>query len=321
MWKTVVQIMTNLKGDFLPMIAALIICIFIESFQISCLSIQRMSLSRSKESEFLKNDQYKYVIGVDEAGRGPLAGPVVAAACLIPQHCPQIDGIIDSKITTVTQREITYESLTSTPGIVWGVGIIEPKEIDEINILQASLKAMKTATDQLLSKLDENIVYDEYVALVDGNFVPKDMKVSAEAVIKGDSIIFSIAAASIIAKVTRDRIMIELDLEYPQYNFKQHKGYPTAAHRQVLHELGPSPAHRFSFGPVKIAQENLCNMLQRTSEKSNRVKRQHEIVISGEVIQKKARGTNEKTSDKASKKSEDECLIGLRRSSRLRGSQ
>ena len=192
------------------------------------------------------------------AGRGPLAGPVVAAACFLPPHV-KIDGIIDSKATKEEDREVTYEQLTTTDGVLWGISIVSHTKIDELNILQASLKAMSTAVKDLISKSKTNIsAFDvgNCHILVDGNKVPSDLPddaLSKIAVVKGDSRIYSIAAASIIAKVTRDRLMVEMDKQFPIYGFAQHKGYPTAAHRSILMEHGPCPTHRLSYGPVLAA--------------------------------------------------------------------
>lgn len=204
-----------------------------------------------------KHGPYKYVIGIDEAGRGPLAGPVVAAACYVPEEVV-LQGIIDSKATKEEDRENSYEEIVANTSILWGVSVVSNTEIDEINILQASLKAMRLATNELLDKakaVNSDFNLSSYYALVDGNKIPSDMKVACEYVIKGDSLIYSIAAASIIAKVTRDRIMTDLSKIYPAYRLDKHKGYPTAEHRKILQELGPTPIHRLSYGPVKVAAE------------------------------------------------------------------
>lgn len=180
---------------------------------------------------------------------------MVAAACFVPQHVI-IDGIIDSKATKEEDREVTYEQLTTTDGVLWGVSIVSHTDIDELNILQASLKAMSTAVRDLISKSKAAFDISNCHILVDGNKVPSDLPddaLSKVAVIKGDSRIYSIAAASIIAKVTRDRLMVEMDKQFPIYGFAQHKGYPTAAHRSILLEHGPCPTHRLSYGPVLAA--------------------------------------------------------------------
>lgn len=204
----------------------------------------------------------------DEAGRGPLAGPVVAAACIVGEGV-HIDGINDSKQTTEADRERTYESLVSNPMVKWQVSIVSHAEIDEVNILQGTMNAMRRATEGIFHKYEstkksstgrakkgETLLLQspsDYIALIDGNRVPLNMPVHSKFVIKGDGTCFSIAAASIIAKVTRDRIMLELATLYPQYNLAQHKGYPTAAHRATVHSFGPSDIHRLTFGPVKAA--------------------------------------------------------------------
>eukprot|EP01035_Chromulina_nebulosa_P009446 gene9446-12763_t len=214
----------------------------------------KMSLNRDDERVYC-NSHSENIIGVDEAGRGPLAGPVVAAACFVPQHV-KFDGIIDSKATKEEDREVTYEQLTTTDGVLWGVSIVSHTDIDELNILQASLKAMSTAVKDLISKSKAAFDISNCHILVDGNKVPSDLPddaLSKVAVVKGDSRIYSIAAASIIAKVTRDRLMVEMDKQFPIYGFAQHKGYPTAAHRSILLEHGPCPTHRLSYGPVLAA--------------------------------------------------------------------
>lgn len=176
----------------------------------------------------------KRVIGIDEAGRGPLAGPVVAAAIYIPSK-PDFE-VNDSKKLSEARRESLYNILTSR--YQYSVAILDPKEIDEINILQATLKAMKLAADGIC----------EYeVALIDGNKAPKLHGKEIETVIKGDAECYSIAAASIIAKVTRDRIMDKLDKEFPQYSWYKNKGYGTKDHIESIKQHGLSIHHRRSF--------------------------------------------------------------------------
>lgn len=180
------------------------------------------------------------VAGVDEAGRGPLAGPVIAAAVILDPERP-IEGLMDSKKLTEKQRESLLDEIKES-ALCWAVGRAEVGEIDQINILQASLLAMRRAVEALQPTPD--------VALVDGNHLP-ELNCQAQAIIKGDSKVPAISAASIIAKVTRDREMLELDQQYPGYGLAKHKGYPTKAHMQALQELGVSPVHRCSYAPVK----------------------------------------------------------------------
>ncbi len=178
--------------------------------------------------------------GVDEVGRGPLAGPVVAAAVILdPEH--PIAGLADSKKLSEKRREQLYAEIIEH-ALSWALGRAEVEEIDRINILQASLLAMQRAV--------EGLSVQPQHALVDGNHLPR-LQCSAEAVIKGDEKVACISAASIIAKVTRDREMVALDAEYPGYGLARHKGYPTRAHVQALEELGITPLHRRSFGPVR----------------------------------------------------------------------
>lgn len=179
---------------------------------------------------------YTAVCGVDEAGRGPLAGPVCAAAVILPQGLV-IEGLNDSKKLSEKKREMLYDKVTEN-ALAWSVAFASEAEIDEINILQATFLAMKRAVEGLPIKAD--------YALIDGNRMPP-LDINGETVIKGDSLSMSIAAASIIAKVTRDRLMLEIDKEYPQYLFSQHKGYGTALHYEMLEKHGISPVHRRSF--------------------------------------------------------------------------
>lgn len=182
----------------------------------------------------------KRIAGVDEVGRGPLAGPVVAAAVILDPLQP-IEGLADSKKLSEARRETLAIEIKSK-SIAWALGRAEVEEIDEINILQASLLAMKRAVEQLQPQPE--------LALVDGNRCP-DLSCETRAVIKGDSIVAAISAASIIAKVARDQEMVEMDAQYPGYGLAKHKGYPTKAHIQSLQEQGICEIHRRTFGPVK----------------------------------------------------------------------
>ncbi|MDH3359495.1 MAG: ribonuclease HII [Desulfobulbaceae bacterium] len=180
------------------------------------------------------------VAGVDEAGRGPLAGPVVAACVILPGDC-DFTIFKDSKKLSAKARQRLFVELTRIEALI-GVGIVSPAEIDRINILQASLLAMKQAMEALPVSPD--------FLLVDGKF-PVPVSVAQQPLIKGESRSASIAAASIIAKETRDRLMEEYHEKFPVYNFHQHKGYPTVAHRQAIREHGPCPIHRVSFKGVQ----------------------------------------------------------------------
>ena len=197
--------------------------------------------SKKKFPDFLFESNYKgFVCGVDEAGRGPLAGPVVAAAVILnPTDIPL--GLNDSKVLNTNKRESLFLDIARTSSI--GIGIAEPEEIDRLNILHASLSAMKRAVLAL------NVLPD--VALIDGNKAPF-LPMKTECIIKGDSLSLSIAAASIIAKVTRDKLMLEAENRFPGYKFETHKGYPTKLHLQKLSLLGSSPIHRKSFKPVRL---------------------------------------------------------------------
>ena len=204
-------------------------------------AIERQSYSRG----------FKCVAGVDEVGRGPLAGPVVAAAVVLPQGFTHSD-IKDSKVLTSEQRERLLPTIRES-ALCWGVGVVEVEEIDRINILQASLLAMSKAFRALRPVPD--------CLLIDGN-----QKIPAElfqtnavlkqlpfqrTIIKGDQLCVSIAAASILAKVARDTMMVELDKTYPEYGFAHHKGYSCIPHMEALRRFGPSPIHRRSFKPIR----------------------------------------------------------------------
>ncbi|SFB97680.1 RNase HII [Polaromonas sp. OV174] len=179
------------------------------------------------------------IAGVDEAGRGPLAGPVVAAAVILDELNP-IAGLADSKKLTALKREKLYDEIRAK-ALCCSVAMASVEEIDRLNILQATMLAMKRAVEGL--RLKPNKV------LVDGNRLPS-LDILAEAIVKGDALVQSISAASILAKVSRDRWCAEFHLEYPQYGFAGHKGYGTAAHLAALREHGACPQHRRSFSPV-----------------------------------------------------------------------
>lgn len=177
------------------------------------------------------------VAGVDEAGRGCLAGPVVAAAAILPPDA-DLPGLDDSKKLTPERRDALYDRIHAE-ALAVGVGACSPAEIDELNILWAAMEAMRRAVVDLALPPD--------LALIDGNRVPPGLPIPAEAIVKGDAKSLSIAAASIIAKVTRDRLLVALDAEHPAYGFAGHKGYPTAQHYAALAAHGPTPHHRRTF--------------------------------------------------------------------------
>lgn len=202
------------------------------------------------EEQTIFNQGYNLLGGIDEAGRGPLAGPVVAACVLMPRDFvasagaglnPSLQLVNDSKKLSAKKREEAFEIIKNNFSV--GVGICDHIAIDRINILQASFLAMKKAVGALKRKPD--------FIILDGKFPIPNISVKQKAVIRGDSLVFSIAAASIIAKVTRDRIMMEMHEKYPEYGFDRHKGYGTKLHLERLKEFGPCPIHRKSFGPMK----------------------------------------------------------------------
>jgi ribonuclease HII len=179
---------------------------------------------------------YTYVCGIDEAGRGPLCGPVVAAACILPMGLV-IEGLNDSKKLTAKKREQLYDVIREQ-ALAYAIAEGSVEEINETNILEADLLAMRRAIDALPIPAE--------VALIDGN-ISRDFSIPAQAVVKGDAISMSIAAASILAKVYRDRLCLELDAQYPQYGIAKHKGYGTKDHMAALREHGPAPIYRTKF--------------------------------------------------------------------------
>lgn len=194
-----------------------------------------MPVSMQEEKRLLEAG-YHAVCGIDEAGRGPLAGPVVAAAVILP--CPvELPGVDDSKKLSEAKREKLYDLILGKAS-AWGIGTASETEIDEINILNATFLAMRRALDALPVQAD--------YALIDGNRM-RGLEIPFDTIIGGDGKVLSIAAASIVAKVTRDRYMKKMALEYPGYHFEKHKGYGTKAHYEALEELGVCPIHRRTF--------------------------------------------------------------------------
>lgn len=189
---------------------------------------------------------FRLVAGVDEAGRGPLAGPVFAACVILPEGC-QIDGINDSKKLTPKKRDELYDEITKK-AISFSIQSVDEKIIDEINILNATHMAMNMAVDKMEIKPD-------YV-LIDGNSI-KNMTTPHETIVKGDAKSISIAAASILAKVARDRFICEMAEVYPQYSFEKHKGYGTKVHNEAILKYGPCPIHRKTFLKKLLGEENL----------------------------------------------------------------
>ena len=207
----------------------------------------------SYETRFWSSNPYARRAGVDEAGRGPLAGPVVAGVVVMPSelalelHSGALAGLNDSKQLSATQREHHISILSSTDGVEIGIGVANNTEIDAINILQATHLAMRRAVENLRHGIPDHV-------LVDGLPV-RGLPCESTAIVKGDSKSFLIAAASVVAKTERDRIMCEMDLLYPAYGFAKHKGYPTPEHLEALRVNGSCSIHRHSYAPVAILDE------------------------------------------------------------------
>ncbi|MEI7995742.1 MAG: ribonuclease HII [Methylococcaceae bacterium] len=201
---------------------------------------------------FIKTTQNILVAGVDEAGRGPLAGPVVAAAVILDPLKP-IEGLADSKILSERKRDSLFD-IIKIYALSWSVGMASVEEIDEFNILQATLLAMQRAVNGLTIQPDE--------ALIDGNRLP-DLLIPAQAIIKGDSKVQAISAASILAKVERDKIMVDYHKKYPDFSFHLHKGYGTGQHLSEIGQFGFLPIHRKTFNPVRTM------ILQQKSKQIN----------------------------------------------------
>ena len=192
-----------------------------------------------KYEKDVQTQGFLHICGVDEAGRGPLAGPVCAAAVILPSNTI-IDGVNDSKKLSEKKREALFDVITET-ALTYCVAFGTVDEIEEYNILNATMLTMKRAVEGLKLSAD--------YALIDGNRLPL-LDIDAKAIVKGDATSMSIAAASILAKVSRDRLMLEMAKKYPQYSFEKHKGYGTKVHIEALKEYGPCPIHRKSFKPI-----------------------------------------------------------------------
>ena len=202
--------------------------------------MEKESIDLLKREKELYKEGYHFICGCDEAGRGPLVGPVVAGAVILPENY-ELEGLTDSKQLSEKKRE-KYFPIIKKDAIAYGIGIVDAKTIDEINIYEASRLAMKKAIANMKVKPD-------YV-LTDAMPI-KDLNVLVEPIIHGDALSLSIAAASVLAKVTRDHILMELDKKYPEYEFARHKGYPTKRHLELLKLYGPTEDYRFTYRPVR----------------------------------------------------------------------
>ena len=194
-----------------------------------------------KYEENLYNEGYKFICGIDEAGRGPLAGPVVVGAAVMPRDS-KLEWVNDSKKVTEKRREILYDRITEE-ALAWGVGIISEKEIDELNILNATKKGLHLTLGEVIEKLKQK----PDIVIVDALREIDTFEIPYQSIIKGDATCYSISCASILAKVTRDRIMREWNEVYPMYDFEKNKGYGTADHIKALKQYGPCPIHRRTF--------------------------------------------------------------------------
>lgn len=215
-----------------------------------------MSYPNLKEEKKLFRKKFKHIVGLDEAGRGPLAGPVVAGAIMIKNKKFSFIPVNDSKKLSTRRREEFFKILTKHPGLEWGVGIVSEKIIDKINIFEATKLAMEKAVIDLEKKLKRSSTKKHRTIesfhlidflILDGNFKLDKVNISQKSIIKADEKVFSCAAASIIAKVTRDKIMDKYHKKYPVYRFNEHKGYPTKLHFKLIKKYGPCPIHRRSF--------------------------------------------------------------------------
>ena len=189
----------------------------------------------------LESEGYKYIGGTDEVGRGPLVGPVVAACCVLGKDF-KLDGLTDSKKLTEKKRDL-YATYIKEHALAYGIGIVSPEEIDKINILEASRKAMMIAIAEVRKKIPVDYILSDAMKM--------DLDIPVLPIIKGDAKSINIAAASVIAKVTRDAMMYELDKKHPEYGFAKHKGYPTKKHLEAISKYGIFDGYRLTYGPVK----------------------------------------------------------------------
>ena len=200
-----------------------------------------MNLPHTKEEKELIKQGYNFIAGIDEAGRGALAGPVVAAAVIMPETHPSgVKGVRDSKLISPKKREELFDEILKCC-LGYGVGIIENDVIDEINIYQATKQAMKKAVESLENIMPEFLLIDA---------MKIETEIPQKSIVNGDTLCYSISCASIIAKVTRDRLMFDFHKEYPHYGFDRHKGYGTKLHFETLSKHGPCNIHRFSYNPI-----------------------------------------------------------------------
>jgi len=214
------------------------------------MNIVDMNEENMNEEKMLRGKGYACVAGIDEAGRGPLAGPVVACAltaCVKLKRNKNFKLLRDSKKLSASERKRFYNLLTDCSSIEWGIGRVSEKVIDKINIFQATKLAMVRAVRNLEKKLGRKADF----LLLDGNFNIPMQNISQKAIVKADEKVFSCTAASVIAKVSRDRLMVKYHKKYPQYGFDRHKGYGTKQHFAALQEYGPCEIHRKSFAPIK----------------------------------------------------------------------
>ena len=307
------------------------------------------SLPRSRENSLLRmKPQLSHIFGVDEAGRGPLAGPVVAAAVWLPHALP---GIVDSKqINCEHKRQVVYQQIIQSPNCRWAVAIVDAATIDEINILQATLLGMRLALQALVqnaatlptlrphasidfpgtyvvvsspsiidSGLDQRLPSSACHAIIDGNQQPADLPCEAETMIKADGREYSVAAASLLAKVTRDQLLHAYEVKFPGYGLAQHKGYGTAQHVAALRRHGATPIHRWSFAPLKHWVSSQEHDKHRYRHTACREKHSSFVAIRPKYMVKGV--SSSKTNRRKASSDKPAMANKLRRSNRRRGGQ
>lgn len=215
-------------------------------------------MANCKWRNWAKSLGFELIAGADEAGRGPLAGPVVASVCMLPED-HTIEGIDDSKLLTQEERESLFKQIIAYPGVIYGIGMVEVEMIDKINILQATFQAMRLA-------LEAMVIQPTYL-FVDGKLPIPRITVLQKPLVGGDADCECIGAASILAKYTRDKKMDELHNQYPQYGFDSNKGYGTAGHLKALQQYGPCSHHRLSFEPVKSMAGQRAHSMDREQKR------------------------------------------------------